>query len=553
VTTIGGMAFNGCRFISVNIPNSVMTIGYLAFYSCTQLISIDVDNMNPNYSSINGILYNKLQDTLIQCPGGKMGIINIPNSVKTIEWYAFYSCIQLTSVNIPNTVTTIGHGVFSNCSQLTTIDVDNMNPNYSSIDGILYNKLQDTLIQCPTGKTGTVNIPNSVTTIRGSAFEICSNLTSINIGNSVITIENYAFNRCSKLTFITCNTATPPILGINVFNSVPKTIPVYIPCGTYNNYSNDSEWSSYFSNFIEDSNCNPSISGNVLRQNQTFLSAGTVMLYKLQTLSQYTLIDAVPIESDGSYLFSNVQLGSYIVKAVPQSSENALPTYHLNTEMWNHATVVTVGNLSVSNVNITLVPAPSLNGSSLISGYVGDDGHKSISHKSVENPVEDVDVYLQKEQSTWVTVASTLTNAEGYFEFRNVSAGKYRVILDIPGIEHKEIQIIEINDGDTVTNIEYEITEDGIKNKTDNVGIAETPLMASVRIYPNPAGNQLIVEIAGQVRNDVWDIEIYDVVGKMVLSCRDVINHVSTINVESLASGLYFLKIDGKVVKFVKE
>ena len=45
--------------------------------------------------------------------------------------------------------------------------VDTNNPAYSSVDGVLFNKSQTTLIQCPGAKTGSYTIPNSVTSIGG--------------------------------------------------------------------------------------------------------------------------------------------------------------------------------------------------------------------------------------------------------------------------------------------------------------------------------------------------------------------------------------------------
>ena len=81
-----------------------------------------------------------------------------------------------------------------------------------------------------------------------------------------------------------------------------------------------------------------------------------------------------------------------------------------------------------------------------------------------------------------------------------------------------------------------------------NVGIAETPSMASLRVYPNPTGNQLRIKNY-ELREDA-EYVIYSVVGQVVLQGKLYNN---TINVESLASGMYLLKVDGKVVKFVKE
>ena len=67
-----------------------------------------MDALNSVYSSVDGVLFNKSQTTLIQYPGGKAGSYTIPNSVTSIGDYAFSGCTSLTSVTIPNSVTSIG-------------------------------------------------------------------------------------------------------------------------------------------------------------------------------------------------------------------------------------------------------------------------------------------------------------------------------------------------------------------------------------------------------------------------------------------------------------
>ena len=102
---------------------------------------------------------------------------NVTYSVTSIGNSAFSGCSGLTSVTIPSSVTSIGDYAFSGCSDLTSINVASGNTHYSSIDGVLYNYVQNTLIQCPGAKTS-VTIPNSVTSIGNSAFSGCSGLTS---------------------------------------------------------------------------------------------------------------------------------------------------------------------------------------------------------------------------------------------------------------------------------------------------------------------------------------------------------------------------------------
>ena len=249
VTNIGDYAFYGCfGLTNVTIPGSVTSIGDGAFGGCFGLTAITVNTNNLAYISVNGVLFNKTQTTLIQYPEGKAGTsYTIPNSVANVGDYAFYNC-DLTSVTIPNSVTNIGNFVFEFCFWLTNVTIGNsvtsigvqafwncgltnvtigsgvtniglvafggcfgltaitVNTNnlaYISVNGVLFNKTQTTLIQCPGAKFGSYSVPNSVTSIGEQAFAGCENLTSVTIPGSVTNIGFGAFAFCYSLTSVT--------------------------------------------------------------------------------------------------------------------------------------------------------------------------------------------------------------------------------------------------------------------------------------------------------------------------------------------------------------
>ena len=209
VSSIGIHAFFQSQITIVTIPNSVTKIGDGAFSYCNNLTSIIVANDNPHYCSVNGALLDKQQTTFIKCPCGVKGSYIIPTGVESIEQEAFSHCLGITSITIPNSVTSIAIGAFTGCKSLTSIIVASNNPNYSAIDGILFNKQLTTLIQYPNGKQGTYSIPNSVTNIEHYAFGDCSGLTSVFIPDGVTSIGNNAFSNVLNVVYFGPVTGSP--------------------------------------------------------------------------------------------------------------------------------------------------------------------------------------------------------------------------------------------------------------------------------------------------------------------------------------------------------
>jgi len=211
VTTIGQNAFNSCGTItSVTIPDSVNTIGESAFNSCWNLASVTFSDFLTTIGET--AFYNCQQlgnpsfpDTLVSIGrfafGSCLGFteLTLPDSVTTIEEKAFAYCSNLTAVNLPASVTVIGAGAFSNCSSLTEFIVDAANPEYSTLDGVLFNDNITTLVQFPAGLGGQYIIPASVTSIGDGAFFGCYNLNDITFPDSVTSIGNEAFYYCLGL------------------------------------------------------------------------------------------------------------------------------------------------------------------------------------------------------------------------------------------------------------------------------------------------------------------------------------------------------------------
>jgi len=224
VTNVDANAFYGCSGLTnVTIGSGVIQISAFAvevrdfegsFAGCTGLRSFTVDPLNPAYSSRDGVLFNKSQDTLISWPEGKQGSYVVPDGVVGFADYAFVDCAGLTSVTIGAGVTNISAGgfrtpaTFYGCVNLTNLTVDPLNPSYSSRDGVLFDKGGALLIAYPQAKPGGYVVPDDVTgTSTGSVFEDCAGLTSVVIGRRMTNVPS--FSGCTGLTNIAVDPLNP--------------------------------------------------------------------------------------------------------------------------------------------------------------------------------------------------------------------------------------------------------------------------------------------------------------------------------------------------------
>ncbi len=252
VTNIEGGAFALCYSLTnITYGSGVgASIGSLRFNGTTNLKTITVSSNNPVLSSLDGVLFDKNQTTLIQCPVGKAGSYAIPSTVTSIWKQAFLNCSGLTEVLLNSSISSSGGNIFTGCSGITNITlldgVTNIpfglfypcvnlesftaspgNPCYSSVNGVLFDKNQTTLIQYPYNGNGNYSVPNGITSIWYGAFAYCSNLDSITLPNSLADIGALAFFNCSGLTNMVIPGAVASI-GDGVFDSCVNLATVQI-------------------------------------------------------------------------------------------------------------------------------------------------------------------------------------------------------------------------------------------------------------------------------------------------------------------------------------
>ena len=245
VTIINGSAFSNCHeVISITIPSSIIYIEEMAFgsffydnvqynkndidfettkslHKYNKIESINVDENNLSYKSMDGILFNKDGRELICFPEGKnikdytvpedvviigksafncslIENVILPENLITIESEAFANSRVLKNINIPGTVEEIGSFAFSGCFNLQSVIIS---------DGIMEGIREGAFEYCISLKS--IILPENLGHIGGDVFYMCTSLTSIHIPDNVIYLSDAScgdgniFRYCYSLTNIT--------------------------------------------------------------------------------------------------------------------------------------------------------------------------------------------------------------------------------------------------------------------------------------------------------------------------------------------------------------
>ena len=166
VTSIGEMAFLGCTSLkSVKLSTGVAKIDKNAFGSCSALQEIQVAKDNPNFSSLNGVLYSKKQDTLVIYPAAKTdAAYTIPSCVTSVAMYAFSENPYLETLTIPNSLIKVEDSAFYNCKNLRAVSYNGTEEEWNQITiGLLNEKLTGATIQYQERIIGDVNADGAFT------------------------------------------------------------------------------------------------------------------------------------------------------------------------------------------------------------------------------------------------------------------------------------------------------------------------------------------------------------------------------------------------------
>ena len=599
VTMIGEDAFRLCyRLTSVTIPSSVIYIGNGLLSGCSELTSISVDGTNQYYSSEDDVLFNKDKTTLLAFPAGKSGSYIIPETVNTIGDFSFQTCkltsvviphsvlyigkssfyrSSITSLSLPASIISIGDNALSGCSAMTSISVDAANPEYSSKDGVLFNKDATTLVVFPSGiwgdytipesvdtiafsafwesKLSSVTIPHSVLSIGTMAFRLNGNLTSITIPSSVksigycafldsgltsvvipasvIDIDAGVFEGCNNISKIVNNSPTPQILPIDINHGVfPDVIfsscILHVPSASVDSYRNAEIWK---------------------------------MFHNIKAIEEELTIDKKEL-----YLLT----GATAVITVTVSDE-----LNPNDIVWNSnqpevATVDNNGIVKAIQVGTTVITASFGTNQARCTVTVIERG-KSIIEGTITNGNSGntrVNLFINTEESGslkrgilggYVLLATTIPNDNGEYRFDNLPEGYYQVQVVMDDFAPEASDLLLIPENEILTDIDFVVDE--VAGKIIAIADLTTGAEelintdASVIICPNPFTD--VVRISGVALVETahassLQVRIINTAGAMVHT-QTITNPDVTIHLGHLPAGMYIIRLESSsMVKTLK-
>ena len=585
VTSIGYEAFYGCSGLtSITIPTGVTSIGQRAFYNCSGLTTLNFNAINcqdfQSYygdypfsgtslttvnigDSVQRIPANFVKDcsglttlnfNAIDCQdfeeyynnghyyypfrGTSLTTVNIGDSVRRIPANFVRGCSGLTSVTIPTGVTSIGGSAFFGCSGLTSINVASGNTHYSSIDGVLYNYVQDTLIQCPGAKTS-VTIPNSVTFI-----------------------GKYAFFGCSGLTSVRCLASAPPSIGSSSFSGISSTCTLAVSCVSLDAYIG-SDWNTYFGGrILEDSteefpfeltaSANDLTAGSVdisigERCDQRILTVTPESCYRFNAWSDGNRNNPriITLTQDTAFTayFDRAVYTQAISHAICEGSvytENGFNvseagTYTQNLQTVNGCDSIVTLTLTVNPVESTTLLAAICEGTSYTeNGFnVSETGTYTQNLQTVNGCDSIVTLNLTVNPTYNITIDASINDGETYEEngFSESEAGTY-------------VRTIQSEFGcDSVITLNLTV------NSSLNDVVANA---VEVRLYPNPAKSFVNLEFEALKENTL--LQILDLNGRMVRTL-DLKAGIETLRIDlgDLPKGVYTIMVGNATKKLIVE
>lgn len=208
--TIEKDALRNCKALRViSIPANVSAV--LPSAGCVALERIDVSEANENYSSHEGVLFDKGCTEILWFPENRTGTFTLPSTITSIARNAFQGT-RITALVIPESVKTIERGAFA---------------------GAVLEEIV---------------LPDGITNVSEGMFQDCLSLKEVYLGKGVNFIGNYVFDGC-PLEHLYVSATDPPYVSANAFvnrtYNILKTCTLHVPSVSKSRYRNHDKWGKF--------------------------------------------------------------------------------------------------------------------------------------------------------------------------------------------------------------------------------------------------------------------------------------------------------------------
>jgi hypothetical protein len=283
------------------------------------------------------------------------------------------------------------------------------------------------------------------------------------------------------------------------------------------------------------------LTGNIQTANGADASNTTILLYDANdTIGAMSTSYSTTADVNGNYSFANLAEGNYILAAQPDMNlfPNALLTYSNGAAVWFDSDTMQVSCTSQQVIDITLLDGVQQLGTSEIGGFVAEyDFFNMISNAGV----------VLVDNTTGQAVMRTNTDANGNYNFTDVNAGYYNVLIDLPGLIHNSSYNFNIAANDVFWDKSYFVNfnDRTIDTAFLSVGVNEIINFDS-KVYPNPFTEQTTVSYTLTTTSNV-NIEIYNFVGEKVQTivneAKGAGKHNAIFSNTNMAKGIYFIRV----------
>lgn len=229
--------FSNCKkLVSVELPDSLKTIGPRTFQGCSSLVSIKwPDGLTSigeeAFNNCSSLILQKLPDGIVSigdyafCGCSSISLADLPDEIISVGDYAFMDCDSIVSIKWPDEITSIGVRTFSGCGKLAQVELPNGLKEIG--EGVFGG--------CKNLKS--ISLPDTLQTIGASAFQE-TGLVTLTIPEEVTFINVDAFFFCENLHEVTFEGEVAPEIRRSIFD---WDLTIYVPAGAVG-YTEENHW-----------------------------------------------------------------------------------------------------------------------------------------------------------------------------------------------------------------------------------------------------------------------------------------------------------------------